>query len=136
MRKFLFVLASTAILAMTNTAKAQVYWVFPGYAFPAYVFSGFVAPGFVAPGFVFPRYFFPRFAFPRYVFPVYVVPTYIAPGYIAPGYQDWQQREYYEKLRCPIGISTDTRNIGECAIGMSEETCRRRGQRYNPPRQN
>ena len=25
---------------------------------------------------------------------------------------------------------------GECAIGFSEETCRRRGQKYNPPRQN
>ena len=25
---------------------------------------------------------------------------------------------------------------GECAIGFSEETCRRRGQKYNPARQN
>jgi len=25
---------------------------------------------------------------------------------------------------------------GECAIGFSEETCRRRGLKYNPPRQN
>ena len=27
-------------------------------------------------------------------------------------------------------------NVGECVIGSSEETCRRRGQKYNPPRQN
>jgi len=26
------------------------------------------------------------------------------------------------------------RGPGECAIGFSEETCRRRGQKYNPPR--
>ena len=31
-----------------------------------------------------------------------------------------------------VGVS----DPGECAIGFSEETCRRRGQKYNPPRQN
>src|SRR5215467_10521080 len=99
MQKFLFVLALTATLAMMNPAKAQGYWVFPGYVFP------------------------------RYVFPGYVAPDYAAPDYVVPGYQDWRQHEYYEQLRGPVGITTDTRNVGECAIGMSEETCRRRGQR-------
>ena len=135
MKMFLSVVASTAILAMTNPAKAQVYWVFPGYAFPGYVFLGFVAPGFVFPRYVFPRYVFPVYVAPIYVAPSYVAPGYVAPGYVAPGYQDWQRREYYEKLMGPVGITTDTRNIGECAIGFSEETCRRRGQKYNPPRQ-
>ena len=36
-----------------------------------------------------------------------------------------------------VGVTDPTENyIGECAIGSSEETCRRRGQKYNPPRQN
>jgi len=122
MRKFLFVLASTATLAMINPAKAQGYWGAPGYVFPGYVFPGYVFPGYVFPGYVFPRYVFPR----------YFAPVYVAPGYVAPGYQDWRQREYYEKLLTP-NIATD-RGPGECAIGMSEETCRRRGQRYNPPK--
>ena len=121
MQKFLFVLALTATLAMINPAKAQGYWVFPGYVFPGYIFPGYVGP---------------RYVFPRYVFPGYVAPDYAAPDYVVPGYQDWRQHEYYEQLRGPVGITTDTRNVGECAIGMSEETCRRRGQRYNPPRQN
>ena len=148
MQKFLFVVASTATLAMINPAKAQGYWVFPGYVFP-----GYIAPGYAFPRFGFLRYVFPRYVFPGYVAPPgyiappdYVAPSYVAPGYVAPpgyiappgyvspGYQDWQRREYYEKLRGPIGMTTDTRNIGECAIGMSEETCRRRGQKYNPPK--
>ena len=29
--------------------------------------------------------------------------------------------------------AVDTGFVGECAIGFSEETCRRRGQKYNPP---
>ena len=36
-----------------------------------------------------------------------------------------------------VGVTDPTENyVGECAIGSSEETCRRRGQKYNPPRQN
>jgi hypothetical protein len=36
-----------------------------------------------------------------------------------------------------VDVTHPTENyVGECAIGSSEETCRRRGQKYNPPRQN
>ena len=73
--------------------------------------------------------------------------------------EDWQQRGNLEKQRTPnnatgtgyvSGVTrpiagtnntpTETNNnpaennAGECAIGSSEETCRRRGQKYNPPR--
>jgi hypothetical protein len=153
MRKFLFVLASTATLAMMNPAKAQTYLspVNPGVP----ITPGYVAPGYVAPG--------------------YVASGYTAPGSTAPDYmwreqranedwrnntwrekrfdqdwrnnnwrteramEDWRQRENYEKQRTPNNatdrgfVGTDTRYVGECAIGSSEETCRRRGQRYNPP---
>jgi hypothetical protein len=73
--------------------------------------------------------------------------------------EDWQQRGNLEKQRTPnnatetgyvSGVTKPTagtnntpieanpteNNAGECAIGSSEETCRRRGQKYNPPRQN
>ena len=106
MRKFLFVLASTATLTMICSAIAQ----------------------------------------------------YVAPPPTNP-LQDRQLREFYEKQRplnnatgsgsigvtdpnavggeCAKGFSDPTENyVGECAIGSSEETCRRRGQKYNPPRQN
>ena len=33
-----------------------------------------------------------------------------------------------------IGVTNPNAVGGECAKGMSEETCRRRGQQYNPPR--
>jgi len=73
--------------------------------------------------------------------------------------EDWQQRGNLEKQRTPNNATetgyvggvrptagtnntpTETNNnptenyVGECAIGSSEETCRRRGQKYNPPRQ-
>jgi hypothetical protein len=88
--------------------------------------------------------------------PGYYAPGYYAPGYYAPGYrwrdqreramEDWRQWNY-EKQRTPndatdrgsVGATFGTNNavdtgfVGECAIGSSEETCRRRGQRYNPP---
>jgi hypothetical protein len=118
MRKFLFVLASTGSLTTMNAAIAQ-------YA------PGYYAPGYTARGY--------------------------APGYYVPGYtwrdqreramEDWRQWQYYEKQRTPndatgrgsVGATVGTSNavdsgfVGECAVGMSEETCRRRGQRYNPP---
>jgi hypothetical protein len=109
MRKFLFVLASTGSLATMNAAIAQY------------------APGYYAPG-------------------------YYAPGYYAPGYtwrdrreratEDWREWNY-EKQRTPdnaigsgpIGPLGNPDAVGgECAKGMSEETCRRRGQKYNPPK--
>ena len=123
MRKFLFVLPSTGSLAII---PAVAQYVPPPYGVP-------VAPGYTAPGYTNPGY---------------------APGYTAPGYM-WREqrlneerrtnpppRENYEKQRTPnnaigsgsIGITDPNAVGGECAIGMSEETCRRRGQRYNPPK--
>jgi hypothetical protein len=76
-------------------------------------------------------------------FPPYTVPDY------APRYR-WEERarsapqmpENSEKQRKPnnalsgpIGLNPNAVG-GECAKGFSEETCRRRGQKYNPPRQN
>jgi hypothetical protein len=54
-------------------------------------------------------------------------------GYIV---DDKQARENYETPTI-LNSATGRRAItdpGECAIGFSEETCRRRGQKYNPPR--
>ena len=90
MRKFVFVLASTATLTMTTSAIAQ----------------------------------------------------YVAPPPTNP-LQDPQLREFYEKQRPlnnatgsgSVGVPTEN-YVGQCAIGSSEETCRRRGQKYNPPGQN
>ena len=83
-------------------------------------------------------------------------PGYTAPGYTTPGYM-WREqrlneerrtnpqlRETYENQRTPnntigsgsIGVTDPNAVGGECAKGFSEETCRRRGQTYNPPRQN
>jgi hypothetical protein len=54
-------------------------------------------------------------------------------GYIV---DDKQVRENYETP--PILYNPTARGAitdpGECAIGFSEETCRRRGQKYSPPR--
>jgi len=73
-----------------------------------------------------------------------------APGNTSPGYRWREQRSYEDPRRnsntlqdrqpaenserTPSG-PTERRVItdpGECAIGVSEETCRRRGQKYNP----
>ena len=154
MSKFLFVLASTATLAIVSPAVAQ-------YVFPP-------------PGIGVNPWYGIR---PWYgISPWYgVSPWYTAPGYISPGYM-WreqrfyidprtnnavQERQNYEQPRtlnnfgvtnpnagpgeCAIGSSEETcrrresfgvTDPGECALGFSEETCRRRGQKYNPPRQN
>ena len=125
MRKFLFVLASTVILAAGTPAVAQ-------YVFP---------PGYIVPGYMPPRY---------------IAPGYIAPGYTNRGYIWWERRLYedpgtynsvqerqnYERLlnnaaeSGSVGLTDPTKDAGECAIGFSEETCRRRGQKYNPPSRN
>jgi len=114
MRDFLFVLASTTILATVSPAPAQYMYPPPGVA------SGYIAP---------------------------------APGYTNRGYM-WREqrlnedprinavpdRPNYETQRtlnnATEGGSVGATDPGECAIGFSEETCRRRGQKYNPPRQN
>ena len=126
MSKFLFVLASTATLAIVSPAVAQ-------YAFPP--------PGVrVSPWYG--------------VSPWYrISPWYTAPYYTNRGYM-WreqrfyidprtnnavQERQNYEQPRTlnNIGVTDPNKaGPGECAIGFSEETCRRRGQKYNPPRQN
>ena len=90
---------------------------------------------------------------PGYYLPGYYNPRFYAPGFYAPGYawrreraiEEWRQWQYYETQRIPergspvggtIGTNKtiNTEYAGECAIGFSEETCRRRGQRYNPPK--
>ena len=110
MRKFLFVLASTSSLATVNVATAQ---------YPA---SEYYANGYYVPGYYGRRYYAPGY-------PGYYAPGYYAPGYYAPGGS--------------VGATVGTNNVGdtgfvggECAKGFSEETCRRRGQKYNPPGQN
>jgi len=73
-------------------------------------------------------------------FPPYMVPDY------APRYR-WDERgtpqmpEGDEKrsrpnnaLSGPIGLGDPNAVGGECAKGFSEESCRRRGQKYNGPR--
>ena len=112
MRNFLFVLASTATLTMKSPAIAQ-----------------YVAP---PPG------------------------IGVTPGYAPPGYRWREQRlneeqrtspdgtlyESYERQRTPnntigsgsIGVTDPNAVGGECAKGFSEETCRRRGQKYKRPR--
>ena len=148
MRKVLFVLASTAGLAIVSPAVAQYVFPPPGIGIrPWYSISPWYG----------------------------VSPWYTAPGYISPGYM-WreqrfyidprtnnaaQERQNYEQPRtlnnfgvtnpnagpgeCAIGSSEETcrrresfgvTDPGECALGFSEETCRRRGQKYNPPSQN
>jgi hypothetical protein len=75
-----------------------------------------------------------------------------APGNTTPGYR-WREQRSYEDPRRNSNTSqqpsenyqrtptipTEGRTVtdpGECAIGVSEETCRRRGQKYNPPPKN
>jgi hypothetical protein len=70
----------------------------------------------------------------------YYVPGYYGRRYYAPGYPGYYAPSYYAP-RGSVGATVGTNNagegfVGECAIGSSEETCRRRGQKYNPPRQN
>src|SRR6516165_2058026 len=152
MSKFLFVLASTATFAIVSPAVAQ--YVFPPP--PWYGVSPWYSP-------------WNSTWYSRWYSPWYTAPGYINRGY---GYMWREQRFYidpnavqekqnYEQPRtlnnfgltnpnagpgeCAIGSSEETcrrresfgvMDPGECAIGSSEETCRRRGQKYNPPRQN
>ena len=75
-------------------------------------------------------------------FPPYLVPD------SAPRYRwedrpppEWPQNDEKQRtpnnaLSGPIGLGDPNAVGGECAKGFSEETCRRRGQTYIPPRQN
>ena len=144
--KFLFVLASTATLAIVSPAVAQ--YVFPPRGIGVSPWHGIspwygIGPWYTAPGYTNRGYMWREERF------------YIDPRTNNPV----QDRQNYEQQRtlnnigvtdpnagpgeCAIGSSEETCRIresvgvvGECAIGFSEETCRRRGQKYNPPRQN
>jgi len=151
MRKFLFVFASTAILAMIIPAVAQYAPPPPGVL---------VTPGYTAPGYTNPGYMWRQQRLNQDRRTNNAV----------------QDRQNYEKQRtlnsatgrgsigitdpnavageCAKGFSEETcrrrenaiesgsldvtdPNAGECAKGFSEETCRKRGQKYkNPSRQN
>jgi len=148
MSKFLFVLASTVTLAIVSPAVAQYVFTPPGVRVsPWYGFSPWygISPWYTAPGYTNRGYMWREQRF------------YIDPRTNNPV----QDRQNYEQQRtlnnfgvtnpnagpgeCAIGSSEETcrrresvgeNYVGECAIGFSEETCRRRGQKYNPPRQN
>ena len=154
MSKFLFVLASTVTLAIVSPAVAQYVFTPPGVRVsPWYGFSPWygISPWYTAPGYTNRGYMWREQRF------------YIDPRTNNDPRTDnaVQERQNYEKQRtlnnfgvtnpnagpgeCAIGSSEETcrrresfgvTDPGECAIGFSEETCRRRGQRYNPPRQN
>lgn len=74
--------------------------------------------------------------------PGYYVPGYYGPRYYARGYPGYYAPGYYAPAGRSVGPTVGTNNagdtgfVGECAKGFSEETCRRRGQKYNPPGQN
>src|SRR5262249_34459767 len=114
MRNLLFVLASTASFAIINPAIAQYVAPAPGVG---------VGPGYTPP------------------------PPPATPGYM------WREQRLNEDPRrsdsaapqqlspnnttgggSSVGVTDPNAIGGECAKGMSEETCRRRGQMYNPPR--
>jgi hypothetical protein len=129
MKKVLFVLTSIAIFALATPGLGQYWLPRPGL---------WMGPGFwMGPGYWGPGY-------------------WMGPGYIAPGIYrgyGWREQRFYEARRNSY-IVPETQNYeqqtimnnaprwgvitdpGECAIGFSEETCRRRGQKYNPPKPN
>jgi hypothetical protein len=112
MRKFLFVLASTASLATVNVAIAQ------------YDATGSYAPGYYVPGYYNPRFYGSGYSWRR--------------ERAAEEWRQWQNPETQKKannaLSGQIGLGDPNAVGGECAKGFSEETCRRRGQKYNGPR--
>jgi hypothetical protein len=115
MRKFSLLLGSTVILALIGPASGQYVppppgvWVNPN-----------PAPGNTTPGY--------RWREQR---------SYEDPRRNSNSPQDRQPRENYQTpstLNNATGREAIT-DPGECAIGASEETCRRRGQKYNPPKE-
>jgi hypothetical protein len=154
MSKFLFVLASTATLVIVSPAVAQYAFVRPGIGIGISPWYG-ASPWYgIGPwnSTWYSRWYSPWYTAPGYMWREQRV--YIDPNAV-------QERQKYEQPRtlnnfgvtnpnagpgeCAIGSSEETcrrresfgvTDPGECAIGFSEETCRRRGQKYNPPRQN
>jgi hypothetical protein len=130
MKKFALLSVSATILALVNPAVAQYGLWPPGVQY------GLWPPG------------------------VYRVPFgYMSPSYEDFGwrrgylYRDWRRGYLYgdwgrgyivddmqarENYGTPTILNNSTGRVvtdpGECAIGFSEETCRRRGQKYKPPR--
>ena len=147
-----FVLASTATLAVTSSAIAQ-------YGQPG-VGVGYTAPGYTAPGYMGP----PNNATAGGSIGL-TDPNAVA-GECAKGFSEETCRRRENATdsgsiglidpnalvrECARGFSVETcvrrenaigsgsvdltdpsANAGECAKGFSEETCRRRGQKYNP----
>jgi hypothetical protein len=121
MKKFALLSVSATILALVNPAVAQYgllppgVWVdpfFPGYMSRSYRWREQRLYGDWRRGYLYGDW---------------------RRGYIV---DDKQARENYETPTI-LNSATGRRAItdpGECAIGFSEETCRRRGQKYNPPR--
>ena len=101
MRKFLFVLASTAAFAITNPAIAQLDLSGIGQGLP---------PGPPPPS---------NWGEER-------------PPPIDLDSAEPQQPSPYSTGS--VGVTDPNAVGGECAKGFSEETCRRRGEKYNPPR--
>ena len=115
MKNFLFVLASTTALAAISPAVAQ-YVPPSGYTAPSYTPPSYTPPGSAAPGNMWRQQ----------------RPTANPPS-DSPAQQP-RQRPPNSALSGPIGLPDPNVDAGECAKGMSEETCRRRGQKYNGPR--
>ena len=115
MKNFLFVLASTTALAAISPAVAQ-YVPPSGYTAPGYTPPSYTPPGSAAPGNMWRQQ----------------RPTANPPSDSAA--QQPRQRSPNSALSGPIGLPDPNVDAGECAKGMSEETCRRRGQKYNGPR--
>src|SRR5262245_19358210 len=86
MRKFLFVLASTAPLAMMHPAPAQMYLP-PSPGGGTFTSDYVPPPSYVAPA--------PGYGAPGYVAPA---PGYVAPGYTNPGYT-WREQRANEDWR-------------------------------------
>ena len=145
MRKSLFVLTSTAILAMLSPAAAQYVFPQPGVG-PGYMAPGYMAPGYTAPGFTNRGYRWREQRFiedPRTNNAVQDRPNYEtqlngttgsgAIGLTNPNAGPGECAKGFSAETC---LRRENPDGGECAKGFSEETCRRRGQKYIPPRQN
>jgi len=148
MSKVLFVLASTATLAIVSPAVAQYVFPPPGIGVsPWYGISPWyrVSPWYTAPGYSNRGYMWREQRF-------YIDPRTSDAVQDRPNYQQPRTLNNFGVTNpnagpgeCAIGSSEETcrrresfgvTDPGECALGFSEETCRRRGQKYNPPSQN
>src|SRR5262245_57791507 len=143
MRKALLFFASIASLAIANLAMAQGYLppvnqgaaIPPGYSAPYYTPPGYGAPGNAAPGVGAPGYMWRNQRANDWRNNTWREQRFDEDWRknnwrTERAMEDWRQRPDYEKQRTPNN-ATDTGTVGssggyvgECAIGMSEETCR------------